>query len=127
MELVCYHLETLWAQNPRAVFKFMEALQAHAYREQADLGTDVRVLMFLFATRALGSCKKSIRHTFAKSMIHWLKNGDRQDVARAFYSLSYCHRRLGRFDEECAEALMAAQASRTKRGQEALDIFRPGR
>ena len=122
-----HHLETLWSQNPRAVFKFMEALQAHAYREQGDVGSSVRWCMFLFAGNALSSSKKAIRHAFAKSMIHWVKNGDGQAVAYAFFCLSFCRRRLGRFDEQCAEALMAARASRTKWGQEALDIFCPWR
>ena len=123
------HLETLWAQNPKAVFKFLEALQAHAYREMGDAGSSrssVRI-MFRFARPALSSSQKAIRHAFAKSMIHWVKNGDGQAVAYAFFCLSFCRRRLGRFDEQCAEALMAARASRTKWGQEALDIFCPWR
>ena len=127
LNLAYKRLEILWDQHPTAVFKFLEALQAHAYREQGDVGSSVRFVMFLFASRALSSSKKAIRHAFARSMIHWVKNGDRQAAAYAFFSLSFCHRRLGRFDEECAEALMAARASRTARGQEALDIFCPRR
>ena len=105
----------------------MEALQAHAYREQGDVGSSVRWCMFLFAGNALSSSKKAIRHAFAKSMIHWVKNGDEQDLFDVFYVLPLCKGRLGRFDQECAEALMAAQASRTKWERETLDIFCPRR
>ena len=57
LKLAYYHLETLWAQNPKAVFKFLEALQAHAYLELGYAGSSrssVRI-MFRFARPALSS------------------------------------------------------------------------
>ena len=96
-------LEQWWEfGDQNATLGFFETMRRWSRESNRE---EVRHLLLHFAFYAMQTHDKSLRHFFARDVLHWLEHGDELSQSLASKCLKRCEMGVGRFNEACLKSL----------------------
>ena len=93
-------LEQFWEFDQNATLGFFETMRGWSRDRE-----EVCHLLLYFAQRTVQTGDKSLRHFFARDVLHWLEHGDEYSQYLASVCLKRCEMGVGRFNGACLKAL----------------------
>ena len=102
-ETLVKHSEHWWKfGDQHAMLRFFETMRR--WSRESNYAEVVHLLLYI-AVDALQIDDKSLRHFFARDVLHWLEHGDELSQSLASKCLKNCEMGVGRFNKACLKAL----------------------